>query len=192
MPKQLGFTFLEMMIVVSIITIIAAVSMFSIKNDSVGRSLISDAELLASNFPYLITQARSSQSTIKLDCDATSIKANYFSGIRSNYVSETSLDDPLFNAKSQTDQIAPTYTRMLLTYQPKNNRAITCPADCGTLYVTSEGSLLSSLGCGTPTFLISSISTPTVAAKVMLSNLGYPRIFIKASNSSLVWTELVK
>jgi Tfp pilus assembly protein FimT len=197
MRKLLGYTFLELIVVIGLIGIVASFAMISSKDTSKTYSLLAEAETAASRLSLLITEAQSSQSSIKLICDSKSLTAQYFRGQTSNALSASGLvGKSVATATSGT----PTKTVKLVDYYiltPQNkNLIISCNSSCsgGNLYITSDGSLLNTNTCasGNPLELIFySTQNTAISSKVAFSSVGYPRIYLQDSSVTAIPNEII-
>jgi len=189
MAKQSGFTFLELLVVIALVGILATITVYKSPALVQSRSLVSESEVLASKLSYLITKARATQSTIQLDCNSQKMSAKFYTGVRSNSLDGDGANTVSLDAKLQT--AGQSYLDQLV-FSGKNKTSLQCPSACGDLYITSDGYLLSSAACGSIDFIFTSVSSVDISSKLSLSNLGYPRIYVKSASLSDNWNELLK
>jgi Tfp pilus assembly protein FimT len=197
MRKLLGYTFLELIVVIGLIGIVASFAMMSSKDTSKTYSLLAEAETAASRLSLVIAEAQSSQSSIKLICDSKSLTAQYFRSQTSNALSASGLvGKSVVTSTSGT----PTKTVKLVDYYiltPQNkNLIISCNSACsgGNLYITSDGSLLNTNTCasGNPLELIFySTQNTAISSKVTFSSVGYPRIYLQDSSITAIPNEII-
>ena len=189
MLKQLGYTFVELLVVVALIGILGSLTVFRSSGIVNSRSVLSEAEVLASKISYLLTKARATQSTIKLICTSQAISTNTYAGVRSNTLSSGSTTPIGLDAKLQTTAL--THQDQTL-FDGGTQTSVQCPSTCGDLYITSDGYLLSSLSCGSIDFIFNKSSSPDTFSKLSLSNLGYPRIYMQSTAISNNWNEFLR
>ena len=181
MKEQSGFSFLELIVAVGIIGIVAV---FSISGSAQGVSvqkIISQAQENAVKLSGLIASARSSQTSIKITCDNKILKANYYRLKPSNMLTGS------LGASVQS-QTAGIETRSeIITDYTLTGMLMTCPT--ATSYVTSDGNLLTQTS-GNFDLIISSTKKPNLQARVLLSKVGYPRIYARDIKVSSNWNEI--
>ncbi len=197
MRKFLGYTFLELIVVIGLIGIIGSFAMLSSKDTSKTYSLLAEAETAASRVSLVVAEAQSSQSSIKLICDSKSLSAQYFRGQTSNSLyASGSVGKSVATATSGT----PTKTVKIVDYYtltPQNKTLIiSCNSACsgGNLYITSDGSLLNTNTCasGNPLELIFySTQNASITSKVVFSSAGYPRIYLQDSSITALPNEII-
>jgi prepilin-type N-terminal cleavage/methylation domain-containing protein len=208
MRKSLGYTFLELMIVISLIGIVATSAMMSSKDTSKTYSLLGEAESAASKLALIIAEAQSSQTSIKLVCDAKSLSAKYFrSPIASNMLSNNELTSNALYASGLVGKSVITAasgiaskTVSIVDYNsvtPQNKTLVlSCNSTCngGDLYITSDGSLLNTNNCasGNPMELIFySNQNTNILSKVIFSSAGYPRIYLQDTSINPLPNEII-
>lgn len=189
MQKQLGFTFVELLVVIAVIGILTTITVYKSPTIVNSKSLVSEAEVLASKVSYLLAKARASQSTVQLVCNTQTITANFYNGARSNTLSIGAASPVSLDAKVQTASLS---HQDQLVFSGNNKISLQCPTACGDIYITSDGHLLSSAACGAFDFIFTNNSSSDVSTKLSLSNLGYPRIYVKSASLSNNWNELLK
>lgn len=185
MAKQAGYTFVELLVVVAIVGILSSMSLNILPGIVKPRSLLLESDVLASNIALSISKAKSTQSTFRLLCDPQSVSVNYYSGVRSNSLNTSvGLDAALQTASK------PFRSQFFLS--PNRKLTIQCPTNCGDVFISSDGLLLTSGVCGSIDFVLAKASSPDALIKLSLSNLGYPRVYTKSAQSSDVWSELLR
>ena len=197
MRKFLGYTFLELIVVIGLIGLVASFAMVSSKDTSKTYSLLAEAETAASRLSLVVAEAQSSQSSIKLNCDSKSLTAQYFRGQTSNalYASGAvgkSVATATSGTTTKTVNIIDFYT---LTPQNKT-LVISCNSACsgGNTYITSDGSLLNTNTCasGNPFELVLySTQNTNISSKVAFSAVGYPRIYLQDSSITSIPNEII-
>lgn len=202
MRKNFGFTFLELIIVIGLIGILASFTMMSSKDTSKTYSLLAEAESAASKISLVVAEAQSSQSSVKLICDSKSLSAQYFRGQKSNTV-YSFIGQSAITATSGT----PTKTVSIIDYAtnvtPQNSTLVlTCSqfgCSSGNKYITSDGSLLNTSNCaaqgisgGDSLYLIFySTQNPSISSQVSFSATGYPRIYLQNNSINSVPREII-
>ena len=171
--------------VVAVIGILSSVSLNFLPGIIKPRSLLLESDVLASSIAISISKARSTQSTFRLVCDPQSVSVDYFPGVRSNSLSAAVGLDAALQAVSK-----PSIRQVFLS--TRSNLTIQCPASCGETYISSDGLILTSSGCGSIDFVLSRSASPDAAVKLSLSNLGFPRVYTKSTQSSDIWSELLR
>jgi Tfp pilus assembly protein FimT len=178
---QSGFSFLELIGVVGLIGVVAAFSI-SGSNESVSiQKVVSQSQEASVRLTSLVASARSAQTSIKISCDSKSLSAYYFRLKPSNIISG-SLG---VNVVAQTTG-AVTRSETLIDFR-LSNMTMVCPSS--TSYVTSDGNF-STATSGNFDLIIASSRKPNLQARVLLSKLGYPRIYARDVNVSAVWAEI--
>lgn len=181
MRGQSGFSFLELIVAVGIIGVVAT---FSISGSDQGVSvqkLISQAQESAVKLSSLVATARSSQTSIRVSCDSKSLKAYYYRLKSSNMLTGAL-------GTSVQSQVAGTETRSeTLVNFTLSSMTMICPA--ATSYVTSDGNFLTQSSSNFD-LVISSAKKPNLQARVLLSKVGYPRIYARDTNVSSGWNEI--
>ena len=189
MPKHFGYTFVELLVVIAVIGVLGSMTLFRSTNIVTSRSLLTEAESLASKISYLQTNARASQTTIQLLCSSQSISANFFTNLRSNTLAQgdaspVALDAKVqINGKSHQDKIL---------FDGSNKISVQCPSSCGDIFISSEGYLLTSLTCNSIDFIFTKNISSDTASKLSLSNMGYPRVYMRSLLVSSSWNELLR
>ena len=189
MPKQSGFTFLELVVVVGLVGIVAAFSVSSSNAPVSAEKMLGEARTNASQISSLVLYARSSQTSIKLTCTSKSLTASYYRGQKSNKISG-SLGLDVVTATAGAVTKGPVN---LISYPATSSMTLTCPI--ASAYITSDGSLLTVTGV--PYDLVFSSSKKTVSSdsgitsKLSISNVGYPRIYLMDTSLSASWNEVV-
>lgn len=189
MPKQFGYTFVELLVVVALIGILGTVTVFKSPDIVNSRSVLIEADALASKISYLMTKARGSQSTIQLTCSPQAILSSTFVGIRSSSLNASSASVVGLDAKLQTSGLS---HQDQILFDGGTKTTVQCPLACGDLYISSDGYLLSSLSCSAIDFIFTKNSSPETLSRLSLSNLGYPRIYMKSTAISNSWSELLR
>jgi prepilin-type N-terminal cleavage/methylation domain-containing protein len=189
MPKQFGYTFIELLVVVALIGILGSVTVFKSPGIVNSRSVLIEADALASKVSYLITKARGSQSTIQLSCSNQTIVAGIYTGVRSNSLNASVSNVVGLDAKLQTAALSHQDQTL---FDGGVKTSVQCPSTCGDLYITSDGYLLSSQGCSAIDFIFTKNSSPDTLSRLSLSNLGYPRVYMKSTAISNSWNELIR
>jgi prepilin-type N-terminal cleavage/methylation domain-containing protein len=208
MRKSSGYTFLELIIVVGLLGVVASAAMMSSRDTSKTYSLLAEAESAASRISLVVAEAQSSQSSIKLICDSKSLSAQYFrSPTASNAVSNNELTSNVLypsglvgkgvvsatsGTASKTVPIIDYYT---ITSQNKT-LVLSCNSACsgGNVYITSDGSILNTNTCasGNPLELIFySTQNTNIQSKVAFSAVGYPRIYLQDISITSVPNEII-
>lgn len=181
MRAQSGFSFLELIVVVGLLGIVAA---FSISTSDQGVSvqkMVSQAQETAVSLSGLIATARSSQTSIKITCDSKSVTAYYYRLKPSNRLLGTL-------GVSVQSQTSGSYTRSeTLVNYALASMVMSCPAT--TSYVTSDGNIFTE-SSGNFDLVILSSKKPNLQTRVLLSKLGYPRIYARDTSVSSIWNEI--
>lgn len=178
---QSGFSFLELIVVVGLIGIVATFS-FSGSNESVSiQKVISQSQESSVRLANLIAGARSAQTSIKITCNSNSLKADFYRLKSSNMISG-SLGTSVITQTSG----AVTRSETLIDFTFAN-MTMTCPST--TSYVTSDGNFFTSTS-GNFDLIISSTKKQNLQGRILLSKLGYPRIYARDTNVSVNWTEV--
>lgn len=180
MKAQSGFSFLELIVVVGLIGVVAA---FSISTSDQGVSvqkMVSQAQENAVRLSGLIATARSSQTSIKITCDSKSVTAYYYRLKPSNRLLGTL-------GVSVQSQTSGSYTRSeTLVNYALASMVMSCPA---TSYVTSDGNILTE-SSGNFDLIISSSKKSNLQSRVLLSKVGFPRIYARDTSVSSIWNEI--
>jgi prepilin-type N-terminal cleavage/methylation domain-containing protein len=189
MFKQSGYTFVELLVVIALIGVLASMTLFRSPSMVTSRSLLSEAESLAAKISYLQTSARASQTTIHLVCSSQTISANFYSGVRSNTLVQNGASPIALDAQAQTNGLS---HQDQIIFNGGVQTAMHCPAFCGDVYISSEGYLLTTMACNSIDFIFTKNTSSDLASKLSLSNLGYPRIYMQSTAVSNNWNELLK
>ena len=187
MRQQAGYTFIELMVVLGVIAVLASFSITLVPNVIKPRSLALKAESLGAEIFFLVSSARATRRTMQLLCEPNAIKVNVYDGVRSNFLSPNGVDLVGLDARVQTQSKA-YVQRVLLPEQSKVN--VSCPKGCGDFFITSDGYLLSQEHCSAIEFVLSKQAPSTAQVKLTLSSVGHPRVFAKASPSQANWSEV--
>ena len=197
MRKFLGYTFLELIVVIGLIGIVASFAMVSSKDTSKTYSLLAEAQTAGSRLSLVVAEAQSSQSTIRLVCDYKSLFAQYFRGQKSNTLNAltTSLGTLGASALTATSSTVPTKQIPLIDYTQQNKTLqLTCPS-CGIFaYITSDGSLFNQCTLGQNTnyeIIFYSTQNTNIRSKLAISATGYPRIYLQDLSVSSLWNEII-
>lgn len=208
MRRSSGYTFLELIIVVGLLGIVASFAMMSSRDTSKTYSLLAEAESAASRVSLVVAEAQSSQSSIKLTCDSKSLSAQYYrSASTSNALSNNELTSNALYAsgtvgKSVVSATSGTASKTVpivdyysVTSQNKT-LVLSCNSACGggTVYITSDGSILNTSTCasGNPLELtFYSTQNTNILSKVTFSAVGYPRIYLQDSSITSVPNEII-
>jgi prepilin-type N-terminal cleavage/methylation domain-containing protein len=197
MRKFSGFTFLELIVVVALIGILASFTMMSSKDTSKTYSLLAEAESVASKISLVVAEAQSSQSSIRLICDGQVIYAQYFRGQKSNALyASGAVGKSVATATSST----PSKTIIILDYAFKTPQNKTLMFNCnnacsgGNTYITSDGSLLNTNTCASGNsfeLVLYSTQNTNISSKVTFSAVGYPRIYLQDSSIISIPREII-
>jgi prepilin-type N-terminal cleavage/methylation domain-containing protein len=171
---QSGFSFLELIVVVGLLGIVAAFSISPSDQDVSVQKMVSQAQENAVRLSGLI-------ATAKITCDSKSIAAYYYRLKPSN----TLLGSLGVGVQPQTSAAA-TRSETLVTYA-LTSLVMSCPAT--TSYVTSDGNIFTE-SSGNFDLIISSSKKPNLQTRVLLSKLGYPRIYARDTNVASSWNEI--
>jgi prepilin-type N-terminal cleavage/methylation domain-containing protein len=178
---QSGFSFLELIVVVGLIGIVAAFS-FSGSNEGVSiQKVISQSQEASVRLANLIASARSAQTSIKISCNSKSLKADYYR-LRSSNMISGSLGTSVV---AQTSG-AVTRSEILIDFTLAN-MTMSCPSAIS--YVTSDGNFFTSTS-GNFDLIISSTKKQNLQGRILLSKLGFPRVYARDANVSASWTEI--
>ncbi len=182
MRAQSGFSFLELIVVIGLIGVVAA---FAISGSNDGMApiykVVGQAQEASVRLTTLISSARSAQTSIRISCDSKRLSASYYRLKPSNRLAG-SLGTSVV---TQTTGGA-TRVESLVDYS-LSNMSMICPS--GTSYVTSDGSIFTQTGRNFD-LIISSSKKPSFQARVLLSKVGYPRIYARDTGVSSTWSEI--
>jgi prepilin-type N-terminal cleavage/methylation domain-containing protein len=199
MRKNFGFTFLELIIVIGLIGILASFTMMSSKDTSKTYSLLAEAESAASKISLIVAEAQSSQSSVKLICDSKSLSAQYFRRQTSNVLyASGNVGKSVATATATSSNLSKTITIVDYVNQTPQNKTLvlSCNSACGggNTYITSDGSLLNTNTCasGNPFELVFySTQNTNISSKVNFSATGYPRIYLQDSSVTSTPREII-
>ncbi len=181
MKAQLGFSFLELIIVVGLIGIVATFSISTSDKGVSAQKIVSQAEEAAVKLSSLIASARSSQTSIVINCDSKNINVDYFRLKPSNMLAGS------FGTSVQLQTSgARTRNETLLSYS-FSSLIMACPAPKS--YITSDGNLFTQ-SAGNFDLIISSTKNTNVQSRILLSKLGYARIYVRDISISANWNEI--
>jgi hypothetical protein len=189
MKRGAGYTFIELIVVLGVIAVLATFSITLIPSAIKPRSLVLEADSLAAELFMMPSNARATRKTIKLLCDQRSINAMVYEGVRSNTLAPEGVPVVGLDARVQT-QSKPSSLRPVLS--EKSRFTVQCPTACGDLFVTSDGYLLSSNRCSSIDFILTKSALLGPSVKLTLSNLGYPRVFTRQSLAEASWSEVLR
>lgn len=181
MKTQSGFSFLELIVVVGIIGVVATFSISTSDEAASAQKIVSQAQEASVRLSGLAASARSSQTSIKLTCDSKSLKAYYYRLKPSNMLSGS----VGVSAQAQTSGTE-TRSETLVSYL-LSNTSISCPAS--TSYVTSDGNIFTQAS-GNFDLIIYSDKKTNIQSRVLLSKTGYPRVYARDVNVSSTWNEI--
>jgi prepilin-type N-terminal cleavage/methylation domain-containing protein len=187
MRRQAGYTFIELMVVLGVIAVLASFSITLVPNVIKPRSLALEAESLGTEIFLLVSTARAARKTIQLLCEPNTVKVNIYDDIRSNFLSLSGEALVGLDASVQTQSKA-YVQRVLLPERSKIN--VSCPQSCGDLFISSDGYLLSQEHCPAIEFVLSKQAPSTAQVKLTLSSVGYPRVFARSFPSQADWSEV--
>lgn len=182
-----GFTFLELIVVVGIIGV-AAAFVFSSNDDEIDiNRLVLEAEKAANKYIDLIIEARSSQSTVRLDCRQYNMSAYFYRGRKSN-----SLYSYSYTGINGAANLANgSYTKGISVWSLPFNGSIMADCPSGLHYITSDGNIVSNQSMPYVLKFFSKINR-NILVKLEVSSLGYPRIFIQDSRIKNSFTEVIR
>ena len=187
MRTEAGYTFIELMVVLGVIAVLASFSITLVPNVIKPRSLALEADTLGAEIFLLVSSARATRRTMQLLCEPNTVKVNVYDGVRSNFLSLGGVDLVGLDARAQTQSKA-YVQRVLLPERSKVN--VSCPQNCGDLFISSDGYLLSKERCPAIEYVLSKQPPSTAQVKLTLSSVGYPRVFAKSSPSQADWSEV--
>jgi prepilin-type N-terminal cleavage/methylation domain-containing protein len=187
MRAEAGYTFIELMVVLGVIAVLASFSITLVPNVIKPRSLALEAETLGTEIFLLVSTARATRKTMQLVCEPNVVKVNIYDGIRSNFLSLSGEALVGLDARVQTQSKA-YVQKVLLSERSKVN--VSCPQNCGDLFISSDGYLLSQERCPAIEYVLSKQPPSTAQVKLTLSSVGYPRVLAKASPSQADWSEV--
>ena len=189
MKVDAGYTFIELMVVLGVIAVLASFSVTLIPNVVKPRSLALEAESLGTEFFLLLSEARASRRTMRLACEPKAVKVDVFEGVRSNTLSPAGEAPVGLDARVQTQSRSFTQKTLL----PERSQVIvTCPTGCGGVFITSDGYLLSESRCRSLEFILAKQGVSSAQFKLTLSNNAFPRLYTRASADALGWKEVVR
>ena len=165
-----GVTMLELLVVVAILAVIAAIGLPSGQEAVPLNKLSTRAKSLAQRLTQLSIDARTSGNTVRIVCSASSITASYFSKNRTyDYASSAA-------AISGSSPLLDT----VLLDQEDGIAVQTC-SSTQTYYVTSEGYFFQD-SSNTPGLDLT-MNLSNFSARVLMSGASYPRVFLGNSGT---------
>ena len=182
-----GFTFLELIVVVGIIGVAAAFVFLSSDDEVDVNRLILEADKAAYRYSNIIVQARSSQSSVRLDCQQFGAYAYFYRTRKSNSLYSYAYT----GINGASNQTTGSFTSSEKIWGLPFNGSLMADCPNGLHYITSDGNIVSNQSMPYVIKFFSKIN-PNIQAKLELSALGYPRIYIRDSRIKNSFQEIIR
>lgn len=186
--RETGFSFLELIVVIGIIGVVAGLAISTSKEPVSAQRLSSEAQKLAETFSLLISQARASQTSFKILCNAQSLTNQQYRSSATFNAKSNMLNGTIGSSVITVTNGLPTKTISMVSYDLSNTINMSCPA--ATSFITSDGTLITSDNNNFE-LTLTAIANPNLQSRIWLSKVGYPRIYLKDASAKNVWTEVL-
>lgn len=186
--REAGFSFLELIIVIGIMGIVAELAISTSKEPVSAQRLSSEAQKLGETFSLLIAQARASQSSFKILCNTQSLTSQQYRSSTSLNAKSNMLNGTIGSSVITVTNGTPTKTVSMISSDLSNTLNLACPA--ATSYITSDGTFITSDNNNFE-LTLTAIANPNLQSRVWLSKAGYPRVYLKDASGKNVWAEVL-
>jgi prepilin-type N-terminal cleavage/methylation domain-containing protein len=188
MMREAGFSFLELIIVIAIIGVVAELAISSSKQPVSTQRLSAEAQKIGEIFSLLVSQARASQASFKILCNTQNLSyQQYRSSVTLNAKSNM-LNGTIGKSVITVTNGSATKTLSMVSSDLSNTLDLTCPAP--NSYITSDGTILTSDNKNFD-LILTAIANPNLQSRIWMSKVGYPRIYLKDASAKNVWAEVI-
>jgi prepilin-type N-terminal cleavage/methylation domain-containing protein len=188
MMREAGFSFLELIIVVAIIGVVAELALSTSKQPVSTQRLSAEAQKIGETFSLLVSQARASQTSFKILCDTQSLSNQQYRSSATLNAKSNMLNGTLGASVITATNGSATKTLSIVSSDLSNTLNLTCPA--ANSYITSDGTILTSDNKNFD-LTLTAIVNPNLQSRIWMSKVGYPRIYLKDTSAKNVWTEVL-
>lgn len=189
MRRQAGYSFLELVVVIGLVGVIAAMTITTGGEPVSAQKLQNEAQNLAEDLAMLVSQARATQTSMKITCSSSAISVNAYRSTASKDATSNMIAGTVGLGVLNVTNGNPTKSITLASYDQRNSLVMVCPSALS--YITSDGNLLTSSNANFD-LIFSSVANPNLQSRLLISKVGFPRVFLKDTANKNQWTEVIR